>query len=252
MRKKMTAIIMLLCLLLAALPVQAENAGTAREPAYRTEIEDAAGLLAGEDEMAAVRAEMAPITEYCNAGFYTLSEYTGRDILLTAEKWAKKKFGDRDCIVFVIDMSQRELSIWASDSVLNGDLTTQKARMIVSNVYKMATAGRYGDCAKETFREIAVTLKGEKITSPMKVIGNILLAMIAAILLAYLLISTRMEQELKVSLPEVATVTAGIGAAIVGKKLTKVVHHESSSGGHGFGGGGGGGGSGGGGASHGF
>ena len=79
-----------------------------------------------------------------------------------------------------------------------------------------------------------------------------------ALLLAYLLISARHEQEVKVSLPEIITATAGMGAVIGAKKLSRKVHHSSSSSGGshgGFGGGfsgGGGGGFSGGGSSHGF
>ena len=99
-------------------------------------------------------------------------------------------------------------------------------------------------------------LKGENVTGAMKYISNALLALLAAILLAYLFISARMEQEVKVSMPEVITTTAaGAGAVIAAKTLTKKVRHSSSSGGGGggFGGGGGGGGGfSGGGGSHGF
>jgi uncharacterized protein len=79
----------------------------------------------------------------------------------------------------------------------------------------------------------------------MKYISNALLAMVVALLLAYLLISARHEQEVKVSLPEIITATAGVGAVIGAKKLSRKVHHSSSSGGGshgGFSGGGGGGG----------
>ena len=84
-----------------------------------------------------------------------------------------------------------------------------------------------------------------------------LLAVLAAILLAYLIISARMEQEVKVSMPKIATATVGAGAVIASKVLTRKVRHTSSSGGGhggGFGGGGGfsGGGGGFGGGSHGF
>ena len=253
MRKQIAALLALLMLLAFALPAAAEEtAKTAAVSGYAIAMEDAAELL-GEEELAEVRAEMEPITEYCNVGFYTYWERTGKDVLAVAEEWAKGQFGSNaDSTVFVIDMLDREIAIWSSDRVVDV-LTTPKGRLIVSNVYKMATAGDYAGCAKEAFREMTVTLRGGKITSPMKTIGNILMAVIGAILLAYMLISTRMEQEVKVSLPMVATVTAGVGAAIVGKHLTKVVHHESSGGGRGgFGGGGGGGGGHVGGGSHGF
>ena len=97
-------------------------------------------------------------------------------------------------------------------------------------------------------------LKGEKIATPMKYASNALLALIMAILAAFLLISGWIRKEQAVSMPNIIKgAAAGAATVIVGSTLKKVVHHESRSGG-GFGGGGGGGFSGGGGSSggHGF
>ena len=87
----------------------------------------------------------------------------------------------------------------------------------------------------------------------MRYFSNALVAIVAAILIAYLLISTRMKQEEDVSLPDIIKVTAiGAGTATVARILTRTVRHERSSGGGGGGGFSGGGGGGGGGGSHGF
>ena len=75
----------------------------------------------------------------------------------------------------------------------------------------------------------------------MRYISNVLLALAAAILLAYLFISARMEQEVKVHMPDVITATAGAGAVIAAKTLSrKIVHNSSSGSGGGFRSGGGG------------
>ena len=256
MRKRLIALLLALCLLPALLPVFAEEpAETAGANGNRVIIDDAGGLL-DESEIPGLREEMAKITEYCHAALYTYGGTSRKSVQGKAQDWYDANVPDRgECVIFVIDMANREISVSSTENIRKNVLTVAKSNMICDNVYKLATEKKYGECAKEAFRQIRTALEGGKITAPMKIVGNVLMAIVGAILMAYLLISTRMEQEVKVSLPTVAKVTTGIGAMIVGKQLTKVVHHESSSGGghgggHGGGGHGGGGGIGGG--SHGF
>ena len=251
MRKRITALLLaLLCLAAASFAAAEETA----DAAYRVVIDDEAGLLLTDAERREVLTEMEPILEYCNVGFYTTRESARIDVLGRAAMWGRETFGNySDCTVFIIDMYSRELAVWSSDRIVDELVTVPKARQIVGSVYKLATDGKYAECAKETFRRIHTVMSGGKVIDTMHYVGNALMAVAAAILLAYLLISTRMEQEVKVSVPAVVLATAGAaGAAIVARRVDRVVHHSSSSGGHGGGFGGGGGGGGGGGASHGF
>ena len=254
MRKRIITLLLVLLCLAAALPAAAEEGTVKQDTAFRAVIEDRADLLSA-DEYDSVLVEMGSVTEYCNAGFFTTEEFYSGTGITRAEEWGKEVFGNTaDIVVFLIDMRAREITVWASEGI-DKTLPTAKGRQIVGNVYKMATKGQYAECAEEAFREIYTVLNGGKAVDFMHYVGNALMALAAAILLAYLLISARMEQEVKVSLPGVVTATAGVGAAIVAKQLTRVVHHESSSGHGGHGGGGFGGGGGGGhgsGASHGF
>ena len=154
-------------------------------------------------------------------------------------------------------MSIRQLLVGSTDEIRK-TVTQAKCYTITDNVYTYASDKQYARCAETAFNQILRVLKGEKVTGSMKYISNALLALVVALLLAYLFISARHEQEVKVSLPEIITATAGVGAAIAAKKLSRKVRHSSSSSGgsHGsFGGGGGfsgGGGGGFGGGSHGF
>ena len=151
-------------------------------------------------------------------------------------------------------MATRQLAVYSSEEIYK-TITQSKAYTITDNVYSDASKQRYADCAMTAFNQMLRVLKGENVSGAMRYISNALLALLAGMLLAYLVLSARMEQEVKVSLPELATATTGAGAAIVGKHLVKTVRHQSSGGGGGFGGGGGGGGfggGGGGGGSHGF
>ena len=214
------------------------------ETGFMAVIEDSAGLLDAA-EYDGVLATMMPITDICNAGFYTYSGESKEYVMNKAKAWANKVFTGT-CTLFIIDMATRQLAVWSSDDILK-TLTQAKGYTITDNVFSYASRGDYARCAETAFNQMYKVLKGEKVSGPMRIISNALLALLAAILLAYLFISARMEQEVKVSLPEIATATVGAGAVIAAKKLTRKVRHTSSSGG-----GGGGGGFGGGGGSHGF
>ena len=254
--KKIFAFLLLLILLLPGLAgaetMTRQNDGTG----YRAVIEDDAGLLDAA-EYEGVFASMMPITEHCNVGFYTYGGESREYVANKATDWARKTFG-KTCTLFIIDMATRQLAVWSTDDVLN-TLSQAKTYTITDNIYPYASRKQYAACAESAFNQINKVLKGEKVTGPMRYISNGLLALLGAILLAYLFISARMEQEVKVSLPEIATATAGAGAVIASKTLSRKVRHSSSSGGGfhssgggGFHSGGGGGGFHGGGGSHGF
>ena len=251
--KKILAFLLILTLILPGFALAETKEERNEETGFRAVIDDDAGLL-DEAEYDGVMATMAPITAYCNVGFYTYGG-TSRDYVLDkAKSWAADEFGT-SCTLFIIDMATRQLAVWSSSDVQK-TLTQAKAYTITDNIYSYASRKQYAACAEGAFNQMYRVLKGEKVSGPMRLISNALLAMLAAILLAYLFISARMEQEVKVSLPEIATATVGAGAVIAAKKLTRKVKHSSSSGsGGGFHGGGfssGGGGFGGGGGSHGF
>ena len=223
------------------------------ETGFRAVIDDSAGLL-DTAEYEGVLNTMMPITEFCNAGFYTCSGTSKDYVMDKAKAWAANEFGT-SCTLFIIDMATRQLAVWSSTDILK-TLTQAKAYTITDNIYSYASRKQYAACAESAFNQMYRVLKGEKVTGPMRLVSNALLALLAAILLAYLFISARLEQEVKVSMPDIVTATAGAGAVIAAKKLTKKIMHTSSSGGGfrgggGFSGGGGGGFSGGGG-SHGF
>ena len=229
---------------------------TNEETGYIAVIDDSA-LLLDAAEYSDVMNTMMGITDYCNVGLYTYHGESREYVGDKAKEWANRVFTGH-CTLFMIDMTTRQIMLWSSDD-MRKTITQTKGNIIVDNVYIYASDKQYARCAMTAFNQTLRVLKGETVTGPIKYISNALLAVVAALLLAYLLISTRHEQEVKVSLPEIITATAGMGAVIGAKKLSRKVHHSSSSGGGshgGFGGGGGfsggGGGFRGGGSSHGF
>ena len=262
MRKRPGMIAALILVLALVLPLAGAGAADLEEMNYETGymlvIDDQAGLLT-DAEIAELGEAMMPVTQYASAGFYTVP--SGGSISTSsaskARSWGESTFGGGGVrfTVFIIDMSTRHLDIYASQP-LSGVLTAAQENSIADNVYRYASRGQYKTCAAETFSQIDRVLKGEKIATPMKYISNALIALIAAILATYLLISAWIRKEQAVTMPEVVrAAAAGAGTVVLANHLKKVVHHESSHGGGrggGFGGGGGGGFGGGSSGGHGF
>ena len=254
----MKKILAFLLILLLLVPVLAAAETRTNETTGFIAVLDDSGSLLDTAEYDGVWEAMMPVTEYCNVGFYTYSGSDKTYVMDKAKAWANANFKGT-CTLFIIDMATRQLAVWSSTDVQK-TLTQSKGYTITDNVYKYASRGDYAGCAESAFNQMYKVLKGVNVKGPMRVISNALLALLAAILLAYLFISARMEQEVKVSMPDIITTTAaGAGAVIAAKKLPRKVKHSSSSGGGGFHGGGGGGGFsgggggfGGGGGSHGF
>ena len=255
----MKKILAFLLILLLLVPVLAAAETRTNETTGFIAVLDDNGSLLDTAEYDGVWKAMMPVTEYCNVGFYTCSGSDKTYVMDKAKAWANANFKGT-CTLLIIDMATRQLAVWSSTDVQK-TLTQSKGYTITDNVYKYASRGDYAGCAESAFNQMYKVLKGVNVKGPMRVISNALLALLAAILLAYLFISARMEQEVKVSMPDIITTTAaGAGAVIAAKKLTRKVKHSSSSGGGGFHGGGGGGGFsggggggfGGGGGSHGF
>ena len=213
----------------------------AADGVYRAVLEDAGSLMTAPEEER-VLAAMQPLTEFCHVGCYT---YDGRDstnVIQKARTWALQQFGQSNWTVFMIDMSTREIGICSGGEAYRS-IDKGKANTITDNVYRLATRGDYAGCAIKAFEQMEAALKGDAVAAPMRTVSNILVAVAAAILLAYLVIYSRMQQETEISMPKVIAVTAaGMGTAVLARKLTRTVTHSSSSGGHGGGGGGGGGG----------
>ncbi len=251
LRRQLTALLLALLLVIPGLAGAETRTQTNETTGFTALIQDDAGLLDAA-EYDSVLGTMMPVTEHCNAGFYTCDGST-EYVVNKAKAWGNRVFSG-DYTMFIIDMATRQLAVYSSERIFQ-TVTQSKAYSITDNVYSYASRKDYSGCAQSAFNQISKILGGQKIAEPMRYASNALLAVLAALLLAYMLISTRMEQEIKVSLPMVITATVGAGAAIVGKRLVRKVKHESHSGhgGGGFGGGGGGGfGGGGGGGSHGF
>jgi len=254
--RKLTAVLLLLiCLIPWA--AFAESAGSAGMGPYIQDDED----LLTEEEEAALYLDMLPICEYGTPMFWTTREKGDYETL--AKNFYRDKLGNGvSGTLFVINMYSRQLTIISGGSVYR-TVTTSEANTITDNVFRLAGRGQYYECASSVFSQIHSLLQGGQIARPMKLISNILLALVASLLIMYLYIRGRYETHVKTgasgaALPVSAAGGALFSAALLNQstRMTKQTktHISSSSGGgggHGGGGGGGGGFSGGGG-SHGF
>ena len=129
-------------LLAVLLVLTSVSFAAADETAYRVVMDDAAGLMDSAEE-AQVQAEMEAVAQYCNVGCYTYGGSSSADVLDKAETWGRKQFGDAEFTVFIIDMATRRIGIFSSRGIVRV-VTKAKANVISDNVYKLASAGKYG------------------------------------------------------------------------------------------------------------
>lgn len=264
MKRRLSAILILILVLVSALAVQVSAADMSRtneESGYVALIEDDAGLI---KDMDAVMESMMPVTEYGNVCLKTVDEnpYTASTF---AEKYLHENFGTTSSTVFLIDMDNRKVYIF-SDGAIYKTITKSKANVITDNIYTYASAGDYDRCAIKSFEQMSTLLSGNRIAEPMHIIGIALISLLLGMIICFVIMwkSTRKapvsDRELirgtdtKVSITEPVVKFAG---------TTKVYSPPSSSdggssgggysgGSSGGGGGGGGGGSSGGGGGHSF
>lgn len=225
-------------------------------------LQDDADLLTA-DEEAALYEDMLPLCEYGTPMFWTTRESGYYETL--AERFYHSRVGyGKSGTLFVINMASRQLTIF-SDGQIYRTVTNAEAETITDNVYRQARSGNYYDCAKSVYQQIARLLRGEQIARLMKIISNVLLALVLALLAVYLYISGRYETKPKLGKAgsTIPVTAAGASAAFMAQTLSRSARmtkqtrtdiSSSSSGGHSGSGGGfsGGGGHSGGGGSHGF
>ena len=222
--------------------------------ADRLVIEDNAQLLT-EAEKARLISQYSEITQYMEAAFVT-TNYSRGSTASFAENYAIEHYGNDPAVIFLIDMDDREIYVYANGSALK-TISKADARAITDNIYRDATRGNYYACADGAFRQILARCQGERLARPVKHITNALIALLLAVLLNYYLTvhSRKPRKERRTQ----GTVTASVSqrpSVIPGLTLAMPVllssvkrYKDSDSGSDG---GGGGGGHSGGGGGHGF
>lgn len=149
---------------------------------YRVVIEDDADLLTDAEE-ASLAEVMEGVTTYGNVAFKSITSNNTTSEAY-AKSYYKNKFGTSSGTVFLIDMDNRNLWIF-SDGAVYRVITKGYAETITDNVYRKASAEDYYDCAAEAFRQMNTLLEGDRIAQPMKYVSNAFLAVIAALLINF-------------------------------------------------------------------
>lgn len=251
----------------------------AAESSYSVVIQDDAELLS-EAEEKDLREVMEKIRPYGHVLFWTTREKTSGGVKSKARSWFRKQTGGSSGVLFLIDMSERQICVWSDGEILK-TVTSAEGDNITDNVYRYASKKQYYKCAEGAFTQVYRLLTGQEIARPMKLICNLLLAAALAALIVSLILKRyeydagsaskwkKRKKELEGEDPEdsdedapnrseTGPLLSRPGYTIRSARLMKikdiVIDKSSSSGGsHGGGGGGGGGFSGGGGGgSHGF
>lgn len=260
-RKLSVSLCCFLALMMAAafcfIPVFAEEkALSSGQGSYGIVIRDDADLLT-DDEEAALREHMLPVTAYGHAGFYTTNGPVDQTSAYARSAYTDF-FGQESGTLFLIDMDNRYLYIFSRGAVEKA-IPASIANTITDNVYRLAGRGDYAGCAMTAFDQIGARLEGQKIAQPMKHITNLLTAIILAMATGYGFIrlhNRRREPGMSVLIDALTVSGAGLsGLNMRHTGTTKTYSPPSSSGsgsGGSSGGGGGGGGGGGSGGGHGF
>ena len=178
-----------LCLfLISGTTCMAQVHYTNPDTGYQVIIEDDADLLSSsqEDNLA---AEMKTITRFGHALFKTTDNNSR-----SAEDFARSFYGQtintESGTLFLIDMDNRMLWIH-SDGDIYKTITTSYANTITDNVYRDASKQEYYTCASTVFSQINKLLVGNHIPQPMKYTSNLLLALILALLINFVFVSSQ-------------------------------------------------------------
>lgn len=242
-----------LSLILALTLFAAVLTGTALAAGALT-VEDGADLLTDAEEAELV-ARYSGITEYMDAALVTTDRSSGSTASF-AESYAVRRYGSAPAVLFIIDMDDREIYVYANGAAQR-TISKADARAITDNIYKDASRGDYFACADGALSQILAKCQGERLARPVKHITNALIAVLLGVLLNYYIVTRsrmpktgrRTQGSLNVSVTRQMAAMPGIalGLPVVVDSVRRYKNSDSGSGG-----GGGGGGSSGGGGGHGF
>ena len=200
MKKRISSLVIAASLLLSGLAaafiltplgVRAES-GSAAGEVY---IADGADLLTSSEEEE-LYGVMKPGTSYGNMVFVTIDHamgYSASDYIEMLYQTSDTLKGT-DAVIFMIDMDNRKL--WISGyGGLKKVITPDYGNLITDNIYTYAGDERYKDCAVHGYEMIISRLDGERISGPLRTLGNlsivIIFAAVLCFMLAYLMSASR-------------------------------------------------------------
>ncbi|MBE5998858.1 MAG: TPM domain-containing protein [Sarcina sp.] len=242
-RSKKRIVLILLALLVFCAAALSPVSLMAAQASKRLVVEDGADLLTDEEEAWLIE-DYSAITEYMDAAFVT-TEHSAGSTSAFAEQYAIRHYGNDPAVIFVIDMENRELYIYANGPALK-TISRADARAITDNIYKIASRGDYYECADLALSQILSKCSGGRLARPVKHATNALIAVLAGILLNYFItvssrrprVERRTKGSVDVSVSRQMATMPGISLALP-IVLSSVRHYKSSSSGGSGGGGGG-------------
>ncbi|MBR3328236.1 MAG: TPM domain-containing protein [Atopobiaceae bacterium] len=178
MRRAHLLLAWVVCLMLALTGIMARPAFAA--PASQSfVIDDAANLLTKSQETK-LRNDYTELTEYVDTAFVSVASNSSSTDKF-ARSYVNREFGSRAAVIFVIDMDNREIYVYANQAGLSL-ISRADARAITDNIYKLASKGDYYACADAAFSQILVKCQGGRIARPVKHITNALIAIVLGVL----------------------------------------------------------------------
>ena len=207
-------------------------------------VNDYAGLFT-ETQTQSLIEDYSAITEYMDAEVLTVDTYMG-ETSAVAEQYAIQTYGNDTAVIFMIDMYNRQIYVYANGDALK-TISRADSRAITDNIYQYASQGDYYGCAAGALDQILGKCQGQRLSRPVKHITNAMIAILLGILINYLIVvqSRKAHRQRRtsgsVSVNSRPTVLPAIGlAAPLIINSIRIYHNNDSGGSGGFGGGGGG------------
>lgn len=146
---------------------------------YEVYIDDRSDLMT-EEERESLKEQLSELTVYGNMVFLD----TGYHGYSSAQRYAEACYRDlcgmEPGVVFLIDMSNREIWLAATGSPKN-KLTSAICYEITDKTYTYATKRNYYACANATFMEVQNILEGGYLLPIMRILISLFLSLIAAL-----------------------------------------------------------------------
>ncbi|MCR5742716.1 MAG: TPM domain-containing protein [Lachnospiraceae bacterium] len=146
-------------------------------------IEDEMDVLSYEEEET-LRATMNELSAYGSVLFISIDSNTNSYMIASQRCW--DYFQNGSAAVFCIDFNNRDLTIYVTGEMADR-VSKSKCDIIADNVYGYASQGYYARAAIEAFTQVRMVYEGKNISSGMKIVGNICIALIIALMLNYML-----------------------------------------------------------------
>ena len=206
---------------------------------YEVYIDDRSALMT-EEERESLKKQLSELTVYGNMVFFD----TGYHNYSSAQKYAEARYRDlcgmEPGVVFLIDMSNREIWLAATGSPKN-KLTSAICYEITDKTYLYATKRDYYACARATFTEVQHILEGGYLLPIMRILISLFLALIVALIINLIrLVSSRTNISKQENSPTLyGTFRKKRSHKEIYKTVKKRYHQDSSSSGGGSSGGGG-------------